>query len=751
MLNTKSKKEKVRQLRFQQESICQKHANIIKESGVAFKLKFAEKDRILFELWGIPMGRKRSLQILEDSKLLSAVRNGLVLATPAITCGSIALLLLSIPIPAYQQFLQRFGVISDILTLIHGATLEMISLLLLLTISYSYEQLFLNQVTGICPIVSLCAYIAFASNGAHGFDHTVFQSTWLFNAIVVALLSSALFRLFHRVMKRYRLIRELGAGFGGMVSSIVPACLVVLLFACFNILLTNAYGGPNFQLILSDAVTSLFTRLGRNIGSGLLFVLLLHIMWFFGIHGGNVLDEAAKTVFGSGIDVNMHLVQAGAAPTQIVTKTFFDTFIFFGGCGALLCLVVAIFIAEKRKSVRGLTKIATLPVLFNMNELMVFGIPVVFNLNYMIPFILTPLALTLVSFLAMATGLVPLTTQEVAWTTPIFLSGYAATGSVAGSILQLVNLAVGTAIYLPFVRRTQKRHLSTVKKRVAALTDVIVQCEKRGERPALLSETAELSSMVKVLMDDLRNALDHKRIDLFYQPHVNADGHVIGAEALMRWRYETGEYIYPSLVIALAEEAGILYRLEHYVLERACEDLQKLEAAFQRSMHISVNISANQLNRPDIVSDIRELVERHQIKPDSLGLELTEQTALSCSESAIDRLMEIRKLGVWVILDDFGMGHSSMMYLQNHQFDMVKLDGSLIREIQTNARSREIVSSIIHLSGSLHFRVMAEYVETDEQQKLLQEMGCCYYQGYLFSPAIPFERYVEYLKSHSWQ
>ena len=91
----------------------------------------------------------------------------------------------------------------------------------------------------------------------------------------------------------------------------------------------------------------------------------------------------------------------------------------------------------------------------------------------------------------------------------------------------------------------------------------------------------------------------------------------------MRWRYETVEYIYPSLVIALAEEAGILYRLEHYVLERACEDLQKLEAAFQRSMHISVNISANQLNRPDIVSDIRELVERHQIKPDSLGLELT--------------------------------------------------------------------------------------------------------------------------------
>ena len=438
----------------------------------------------------------------------------------------------------------------------------------------------------------------------------------------------------------------------------------------------------------------------------------------------------------------------GQAPTEIATKTFFDTFVLFGGCGTLLCLVVAIFLCDRRKNVRGLSKMALVPVLFNINELIMFGVPIVLNPIYLVPFLCTPLVLTVISYLATLAGLVPVAIHTVEWTTPIFLSGYAATGSVAGSLLQLVNLAVGVGIYLPFVRLAQARQLRSLEKQMERLAGEVRACEAAGERPALLARGGQLGSMAKLLAEDLRYALRSGGVRLHYQPQTDARGRVWGAEALLRWEHGPGGFVYPPLAVALAAEGGFADELAAFVVDTACRDLAALSEWSCRELEISCNLTAGQLTAPGAPELVKKAIERYHIPPGRLGVELTEQDALSGAPQMTERLAALRETGARIIMDDFGMGHNSMLYLQDSQFDMVKLDGSLVREMTDNPRTGEIISTIVRLSESLGFRVVAEYVETPAQLEALGALGCRYYQGYLFSPAIPLSELKKYIREH---
>ncbi len=682
---------------------------------------------------------------LDDNKMLRAVRSGLMLAVPAVAAGSAALFFLSIPVAAYQTFLSGFlgGSLHAFFTVVKSVTLDMISLIMLLTISFSFEQEYRLTCRGIAPFVSLSSYLAFSTAGGHPLSLELFQSIHLFNVLVVTLLSCYLYTRCARFFFR----RISGAGEGSSFSLILiatlPACIVVGLFTLLNVIMTNILGVKDFQSFLSQQLMTLFQNLGRNLFSGLLFMFLLHVMWFFGIHGANVLDEVARNVFSLGVDANQQLAVAGLAPTEIVSKTFFDTFVVFGGCGALLCLAAAILVADKRRTTRRLSKIALLPALLNMNEIILFGLPVVLNPIYLIPFLVTPLVLTVISFLSMQLGLVPMAVHPVEWTTPILLSGYAATGSVRGALLQLFNLLLGVAIYLPFVRFDQRYQDSVRHRQIDRLTRIVRESERTGTRPALLSRDDALGKLARQLAGELQQAVRAERVTLYYQPQADDTGRIRGAEALLRYHRDGDAPLYPPLVIALAEESGCMDALGDAILNQACRDLKEMEAVCP--LHLSFNVTAGQLAQERFVPFLLERIRVHGVRAQNLGVEVTEQTALSVTPVLLQRLAPLRQAGIQIILDDFGMGHSSMTYLQDSLFDMVKLDGSLIRDLPENERCADIISSILFLSRSLHFQVTAEYVETPEQRDRLKELGCRLYQGYLYSPAVPLPEFLTLL------
>ncbi|MCC0670889.1 PTS sugar transporter subunit IIC/EAL domain-containing protein [Clostridioides sp. ES-S-0145-01] len=691
---------------------------------------------------------KRNFENVEDNKILYSIKQGMILAIPAIMTGSIALVILNLPIKIYQEYIASLfnGEILNMLTFINDSTLGIISLIILLTISYSYGKIYGSKYTVLVPIVTMCSFLVFSHGSEIDSYVEIFKTKWLFTAIIVSITSSMLFvKLTESFITSVKFHTEgADADFNMVVSAIIPFITVVFLFSILRVIVINLIGSSNFQDIFYNLFSNIFNSMGRNLMSALLFIFLMHFMWFFGIHGSNVLDTVAKNLFENGMAININLVNNNQLPTEIFTKTFFDTMVLFGGCGALLCLVIAIFLSEKRINVRKLAKIASIPALFNINEMLVFGIPIVFNYIMFIPFIITPMILTITSYVAMSTGIVPCTVSAVEWTSPIFLSGYMATDSIRGSLLQLFNLCVGVMIYIPFIKMSQNRYIYMFKNNIENLTNLVKKCELTGEQPNILNHSGKIGSISKMLASDLKFAMKKEDIEIFYQPQVNYDGNIVGAEGLLRWRHSIGGFIYPPLVILLAKEEGFLDELGEYIINKACVDLKKSESLLINPIKFSVNISPDQLNTPNLPEQIKNIIENNNINPNMLGIEITEQVALSGSQIIIDRINAIHDLGIKLIMDDFGMGHSSLVYLQNNNFDIVKLDGSLVKEILTNKRSSEIIMSIVNLSKNLDFDIIVEYVENLNQRDKLYGLGCEIYQGYYYSKAIPFEEFIDY-------
>ncbi|GAB6109803.1 hypothetical protein JCM19376_37590 [Fusibacter bizertensis] len=485
---------------------------------------------------------------------------------------------------------------------------------------------------------------------------------------------------------------------------------------------------------------------------GILFVFSIHFFWFFGLHGNNMLESVSQEVYVRAEKLNELLVLGGSEPSRIMTKPFFDTFVLLGGAGATLSLIVALFIFSKHHNMKNHAKMALLPSIFNINELLTFGIPIIFEPIFLVPFIFLPVLLTVTSYCAIYFHLVPMTTVSVEWTTPIFLSGYLTTGSIAGSLLQLFNLSIGVVIYMPFLRFKEKTTYEKNLKNYQKLLEEFKIWEQRSEHSQMLHRNDDIGDTAKALVSDLHHDLNEGALEIYYQPQVGINGEIIGIEALLRWQHLVYGFIYPPLIISLAEESNMMDLLGAWIINQTFKDLDSLlndsvflnESAFL--IPISINLSVTQLQSPELVPSIQKIKANYSFDNALIALEITENSALSGNKNIKSNLYALTQLGYTLHMDDFGMGHSSLLYLKDHTFDTLKLDGSLVRDILTNTVSQEIVSSIMQLSKSLDFKVIAEYVETIEQRDKLHELGCEQYQGYLYCKPITLDALKQYIK-----
>ena len=689
-----------------------------------------------------------------NKPLLLAVRNGFTYMIPLVLLGSFALVLLSLPIPAYQRLMTAaFGDSwKNILLYIRDGTFNSFSLIAVVCISYSYTREFNEYRDYVSPIVasmtSLGAFIALSGINKQGFSIGHFGVIGIFIALLTALVSSGLFRWLTGVkLFQVRMFSD-GANpnFNSAISLFLPAAITIAVFAGLNEALSYFFHIADLQSLISDSLLGLFGQIHSDFWRGILFILLIHVFWVFGIHGSNMLESVAQGVFVPALQANQNLLAAGLQPTQVFTKTFFDTFVLMGGCGSIICLILAILIAGGNKSQSRLARLSIIPVIFNINELMVFGIPIVLNPVYVVPFLLVPLLMTVLSYLAMTLGLVPLTSHLVEWTTPVFLSGYASTGSIAGSVLQLFNLALGTLCYIPFVKLSTKAYQAQKNTNLKKVLSAFTQSEERGVISSLLSRHDSVGSIARSLTADMEFDLAHDAINLHYQPIVDQKGNVVCLEALLRWEHKSFGFIYPPLMIALAEEAKIMNRLGDWILERACRDLDAFRKDGIENLTVCVNVSTAQLEDEGFIESLRRTLDRYQLDPAALEIEITESLALRVNRKIKGLIDAINEMGVKLSMDDFGMGHSSLMYLKEYNFDTVKLDGSLVREVMRNGNCQNIISSIVALGKTMGYRVVAEYVETEEQRALLTELGCDLFQGWLYSKAVPYTDAVDYIK-----
>jgi len=246
------------------------------------------------------------------------------------------------------------------------------------------------------------------------------------------------------------------------------------------------------------------------------------------------------------------------------------------------------------------------------------------------------------------------------------------------------------------------------------------------------------------LRAELQQAIDADQLELHYQPVVRLGGHeILGVEALLRWNHPTRGLIPPNQFIPLAEETGLIISMGRWVLNEACREGAALQARFQRTepLAISVNLSVRQLQSDSIISDVRSALETSGLPPSSLVLEITESVMLADTDFAVQRLGELKGLGVRLAMDDFGTGYSSLSYLSRFPVDILKMDRSFVGSGENAA----LQSAIIALGASLELDVVAEGIELPEQEQSLHDLGCEIGQGFLFARPMPSSDLAAYL------
>jgi EAL domain-containing protein (putative c-di-GMP-specific phosphodiesterase class I) len=221
---------------------------------------------------------------------------------------------------------------------------------------------------------------------------------------------------------------------------------------------------------------------------------------------------------------------------------------------------------------------------------------------------------------------------------------------------------------------------------------------------------------------------------MHYQPFVNLlSGQISTLEALIRWNHPERGLVFPADFIPLAEETALIVPIGEWALQQACKDA----AGWPSAVSVAVNLSPVQFKELDLAQTVTDALASSGLSSDRLELEITETALLRNQKSTIEAMRQLRALGVRIVMDDFGTGHSSLTALRNFPFDKIKIDRSFVHDLLSKHESRAIIHAVVQLAGSLGLETTAEGIETQGELDYLKRVGCTEAQGYLFSKAVP--------------
>lgn len=274
--------------------------------------------------------------------------------------------------------------------------------------------------------------------------------------------------------------------------------------------------------------------------------------------------------------------------------------------------------------------------------------------------------------------------------------------------------------------------------------------KRRGKSDYQMYEDSMHLSLLRrfELLTDLRAAVDREEFYVQYQPTVSlSTGELVGLEALVRWQHPRHGVIMPEDFISLAEESGVIRPLGRWVLVQACRQLHAWQVRLQDHSRptLAVNVSVQQLLHPGFAQEVREILRETDVEPSLLTLEVTESITMHPVETTLVALKQLKAVGIRLAIDDFGMGSSSLSYLQMFPFDVVKIDKSFIQHDAGQTSSRELTRKVIELGKVLNLQVIAEGIEEEAQLTELRELDCEIGQGYLFAKPMDAEEVTEHI------
>jgi cellobiose PTS system EIIC component len=395
---------------------------------------------------------------------LVAVRDGFVAIMPLIIVGSLAILINNFPVQVFQDFMLKiFGEgWKSVGGNVWNGSFAILSLLVAASISYNLGKSYNLDGLSVALISVASLIILTPVTEDWGISFAWVGAQGLFVAVVTSLVVTELFRVL--INSKFTISMPEGVPEGVVKSfkALIPATIILILVGLLQALLT-AFAEVSLHEIVFKVIQEPLQALSNSLPTAIIIAFLNHLLWFFGLHGTNILGPIIDSIYLPLIEENQSLFSSGMSANDvpyIVTKPFFDSYVFMGGSGTTLALIAAIFLVVKSKHYRTVGKLSAPAGVFNINEPVLFGLPIVLNPIMLIPFILVPTVLTIVSYFALSLGIVPKTVAILPWTTPPIISGYLVSGgSWKGVFLQIINLAIAIMMYIPFLMAAERAQL----------------------------------------------------------------------------------------------------------------------------------------------------------------------------------------------------------------------------------------------------------------------------------------------------
>ncbi|EID4390538.1 EAL domain-containing protein [Vibrio vulnificus] len=518
------------------------------------------------------------------------------------------------------------------------------------------------------------------------------------------------------------------------LNLVLPALLTAFIVVVINYLIFSMISfGDGLKLVQLDYANEPYEF-------GITFAAMNSLLWFLGVHGYYALLPLVE-LLQQASSLNYSTFVAGGEGHYAMNLSMMGTFVFIGGSGATLSLVVAMLLFAKQKSLK-LIAIASIPIgLINVNEILLFGLPIILNPRMFLPFFLTPAVHVVTTLLAIEIGVIDVPSASVPFNAPIIINAWLATsGDWGGVLLQLFNIAVGVVIYYPSVRNLNRLY-SNREIKIDFLDTVYVR--RREEADTLKDDPIATANDRARRAQEVEQRLEHigsKEFCLEYQPQVSHQtGRVVGCEALIRAIEPDGTLVYPGTFLPWLEEAGLMKDVDLWVLKTVAKDIQEWNRI---GLYVPVSINLT----PAFLAD-QECMDKLEyiLAPvaSQVHIEITEETLLVDEQVLARSFNLLHQLGVAVYIDDFGTGFSSLSYLNRFEVDAIKVDRSFVLALD-NEKGKKVFMSLLSVAEQLGLEVVIEGVESQQQLNHIPAKEHISIQGWYYSRSLQHNSFTQY-------
>ncbi|MBD8149968.1 PTS sugar transporter subunit IIC/EAL domain-containing protein [Pseudomonas fluorescens] len=563
----------------------------------------------------------------------------------------------------------------------------------------------------------------------------------LFIAIASPLINVPAVAWLHR-FRWTRLVHEdlIGHNLKGTINMVLPGAITALaLVVVLSMLLQIPYVAQLQGPQVLDALQAPY-------GSGLFVTLMNSLLWFFGIHGVYALQPLFD-VLDQAVTLNGAALAAGEPVPYLLNSGLLGSFAFIGGSGSALCLLLAILLCSRSRSMR-LLAMASLPLsLFNVSEVLLFGLPIILNPRLFIPFLLVPALNAMAALAVVQVGWVSPAVASVPFTAPVLLNAYLSThGDMAAVALQVVLVGLGTLVYAPYVRAIHRQPSEGGTVYLKSLDMTFRGLEEKGrllEFDPILASHRTLARQA-VELSRIQQISDYE-FYLEFQPQVSTrTGLCTGCEALMRARDSQGTVHSPWEFLQWLAQARLMPDVDVWVASQAVRQYQKWKkAGFE--LPITINVSSFTLKDAAFGDRLVEILAQAH---GWVSVEITEDALVSDIQATRQTIQKLQALGAKVYIDDFGTGFSALSYLHQFPVDFIKIDRSFV-VAQHDPKGAQVLTGMLRFCEALSLGVVVEGVETAEQLAFLNTGAELFIQGWYFSRALPGDEMPQFVRERA--